>query len=118
MAAIGTVWVIITRESGNAQVSYHVGNATSATALVAPHLKMEAHAKVVESPKHRASTTVDTSPIIITKRQPYRSLTSPQKCADNNRPIMKAEESKPAKYPAHESQRYPLVIDAAVRPRQ
>ena len=61
-----------------------------------PHLKIKAHVNVVEVPKASESTTVDTRPTTITKRQPKRSATTPQKCEDIKRPIMNAEVSNPA----------------------
>ena len=61
-----------------------------------PHLKIKAHVNVVEHPKATDRTAVDTRPTTITSRHPKRSATTPQKCEANNRPIMKAEDSKPA----------------------
>lgn len=62
----------------------------------ASHLEMKAHVNVVEVPKATDSTTVDTKPATITKRQPNLSATTPQKCEENKRPIMKAPDNKPA----------------------
>ena len=60
------------------------------------HLQTKAHVKVVEIPKPRESPAVDKRPTTITERQPRRSATCPQKSEENNRPIITAEESKPA----------------------
>lgn len=60
------------------------------------HRLVKAHVKVVASPKDKDSTTVDTRPTTMTKRLPRRSEITPQKCAEQQWPIIKADESKPA----------------------
>ena len=61
-----------------------------------PHLKIRADVNVVEVPKLKDRTMFVTRPTTNTRRLPNRSATTPQKCDETSRPIMKPEESTPA----------------------